>query len=113
EVDPRTVRRDITYMRDQLGAPLEYVASRNGYRYSEPTFRLPYFSVTEGELVALLLAQRLLRQYRGTPFEADLVRAFTKLTSLLPDAVTLQTEAAADCLAVLPVVRTDYDPALF
>jgi predicted DNA-binding transcriptional regulator YafY len=46
-------------MRDQLGAPLEYVAARNGYRYSVLTFRLPYLSVTEGELVALLLAQRL------------------------------------------------------
>lgn len=67
EVDPRTVRRDITYMRDQLGAPLEYVASYNGYRYSELTFRLPYLSVTEGELVGLLLAQRLLGQFRGTP----------------------------------------------
>jgi predicted DNA-binding transcriptional regulator YafY len=113
EVDPRTVRRDITYMCDQLGAPLEYVASRNGYRYSEPTFRLPYVSVTEGELVALLLAQRLLRQFRGTPFEGDLRRAFAKLAAQLPDAVTLQTEAAADCLAVLPVVQTDYDPVLF
>jgi predicted DNA-binding transcriptional regulator YafY len=113
EVDPRTVRRDITYMRDQLGAPLEYVAARNGYRYSELTFRLPYLSVTEGELVALLLAQRLVRQFRGTPFEDDLRRAFTKLAAMLPEAVTLQTEAAADCLAVLPVVRTDYDPALF
>lgn len=113
EVDPRTIRRDITYMRDQLGAPLEFVASRNGYRYSEQTFRLPYLSITEGELVALLLAQRLLRQFTGTPFENDLRSAFSKLSRMLPDAVTLNTEAAADCLAVLPVVRTDYDPTLF
>ena len=74
---------------------------------------MPYLSVTEGELVALLLAQRLVRQFRGTPFEDDLRRAFNKLASMLPEAVTLQTEAAADCLAVLPVVRTDYDPTLF
>jgi len=59
EVQPRTIRRDITYLRDQLKAPLEYVASRNGYRYSELTFRLPLLSVTEGELVALLLVPRL------------------------------------------------------
>ena len=52
EVDPRTVRRDITYMRDQLGAPLEYVASRNGYRYSELTFRITTVRLTVSEFDA-------------------------------------------------------------
>src|SRR5262245_8217751 len=65
EVDPRTIRRDITYMRDQLGAPLEYDPAHRGYHYTEPSFRLSDFPITEGELVALMLAQRLLKQYRG------------------------------------------------
>jgi proteasome accessory factor B len=113
EVDPRTVRRDITYLRDQLLAPVEFDPARNGYRYADPTFRLPYFQLTEGELVAALLAGRLLGQYRGTPFERDLGRAFAKLTALLPDVVTVRLDAAADCLSVLPSVRTDYDPGAF
>jgi predicted DNA-binding transcriptional regulator YafY len=69
--------------------------------------------VTEGELVALMLAHRLLRQYRGTPFEGDLRRAFNKLAGMLPDGVTVRLDAAADCLAVLPPVETEYDPATF
>lgn len=113
EVNPRTVRRDITYLRDQLHAPVEFDPARNGYRYSEPTFRLPYLQLTEGELVAVLLAERVLRQYRGTPFEGDLKRAFAKMTVLLPDAVSVRLDVAADCLSVLPSVQTTYDPGTF
>ena len=36
EVSARTVARDIEYLRDMLGAPLEYNRNRNGYFYSEP-----------------------------------------------------------------------------
>jgi predicted DNA-binding transcriptional regulator YafY len=31
EVSPRTIRRDITYLRDQLRAPIEFDPTRNGY----------------------------------------------------------------------------------
>jgi proteasome accessory factor B len=113
EVSPRTIRRDITYLRDQLRAPIEFDPSRNGYYYAEPSFRLPHFQVTEGELMALLLAERVMRQYRGTPFERDLHRAFAKLAEMLPEAVSVRHEALSDCLSVLPAVRIDYEPAIF
>src|SRR3954451_14935753 len=113
EVNPRTIRRDITYLRDQLGAPVEFDPVRNGFFYREPGYRLPYFQLTEGELVALLLAERLLRQYRGTPFERDLRRAFGKLSEMLPDGISVRLDSMADCLSVLPAVGTDYDPETF
>ena len=113
EVDPRTIRRDITYMQDSLGAPLKFDQGHNGYRYSKATYQLPLLAVTEGEAVALLLAGRLLGQYRGTPFEGDLRRAFDKLTGLLPDAVPIRIDAIGDCLTVLPAMETDYDPKIF
>ena len=113
EVDHRTIRRDITYLRDQLHAPLEFVPARNGYHYHEPSFRLPFFQLTEGEMVAMLMAERLLKQYRGTPFEGDLERAFAKMIRLLPDFVSVRIDAAADCLSVLPSVQTTYDPLIF
>ncbi len=58
EVDPRTIRRDLESMRDQLRAPIAFDRDRRGYRYSEPTFRLHSSLVTEGELTALLPAER-------------------------------------------------------
>src|SRR4051794_5712818 len=42
EVNPGTVRRDVTYLRDQLGAPVEFDPARNGHRDREPGCRLPY-----------------------------------------------------------------------
>src|SRR5690348_3323451 len=62
EVAPRTIRRDLAYLRDQLGAPLEFDPLSNGFHYTEMTYRLPFFQLSEGELFALLLAERLLRQ---------------------------------------------------
>jgi len=36
EVDPRTVKRDIEYLRDRVGAPIEWDAARRNYRYTKP-----------------------------------------------------------------------------
>src|SRR3954462_9180174 len=83
EVHPRTIRRDIEYLRDQLKAPIEFDPKRNGYHYTETTYRLPLLQFTEGELVALFLGEQLLRQYRGTAYGPDLALAFAKITAAL------------------------------
>src|SRR3954453_7331205 len=75
EVGQRTIQRDVEFLRDRCGAPLAYDPVRHGYSYPDPTFRLPPLELTEGELVALFLAGRVLRQYRGTPYAAELERA--------------------------------------
>ena len=69
--------------------PLEFCPQRNGYYYRDPDFALPALRLTEGELVALFLAERLMHQYRGTPYATDLAKAFRKLTAHLPDEVTV------------------------
>ena len=47
--------------------PLEFYPVRNGYRYTDATYQLPFFRLTEGELVAVFLAERLLQQYQVLP----------------------------------------------
>ena len=89
EVGRRTIQRDVEFYRDRLGAPLAFDPRRNGYYYSEPDFRLPLMNLSEGELVALFLAERVLQQYRGTPYAADLARAFGKVTAGLSDRITV------------------------
>jgi proteasome accessory factor B len=81
EVSPRTVQRDIEFLRDRWGAPIEFDPRRNGYAYADPTYRLSAVTLGEAELLALLLAERALRQYRGTPYAADLARAFAKVAA--------------------------------
>ena len=43
EVTPRTIQRDIEFLRDQLHAPLKFDSVRNGYYYTDPSYRLSYF----------------------------------------------------------------------
>jgi predicted DNA-binding transcriptional regulator YafY len=92
EVNPRTVRRDIESMRDQLHAPIEFDSRRNGYHYTEPSYRLPFSQLTEGELVALFVAEQILGRYRGTPYGPDLARAFAKLTAALTDPIDVDAQ---------------------
>lgn len=89
EVCRRTVLRDVEFLRERLHAPLGFDTARQGYYYTDPAFRLPYLTLSEGELLALFLAERVLQQHRGTPYAADLARAFKKVTAGLGDRVTV------------------------
>ncbi|MBW3541066.1 MAG: WYL domain-containing protein [Planctomycetes bacterium] len=95
EVAPRTVLRDLEILRDELGAPLEFCRRKNGWRYTCDTFQLPHLRISEGELVALFVAEQLLRHHRGTPYEEDLSRAVRKLALLLPDEITVHWDTVA------------------
>ena len=46
DISVRQAQRDITYMRTDLGAPLQYDAGRQGYAYTTP-FSLPVILVSE------------------------------------------------------------------
>ena len=66
EVSPATLKRDIEYLRDQLGAPIEYDRYLNGYRFGQE-FRgekheLPGLWFNERELYSLLMAHQLLSE---------------------------------------------------
>ena len=88
-VTPKTVQRDLEFMRDRLDLPLEYDGRRYGYYYSQEVNSFPTLQITEGELFALLVAEKALQQYRGTNFERPLISAFKKMAASLPDPVSL------------------------
>jgi predicted DNA-binding transcriptional regulator YafY len=88
EVSRKTVVRDIAFMRDRLDLPIEFDAQIQAYRYTHPVNAFPTVHVTEGELLALLVAQRALQQYRGTPFHRQLEIAFEKLAGGLRDRIS-------------------------
>lgn len=89
EVVTKTIHRDIEFMRDRLGLPIEYDGRKYGYHYTEEVSSFPTLQITEGELVALLIAEKALQQYRGTNFEKPLLSAFKKMESSLPDTISL------------------------
>jgi proteasome accessory factor B len=89
EVSSKSIHRDLEFMRDRLELPLAYNAAHKGYHYTQEVGNFPTLQITEGELFALLVAEKALQQYRGTTFERPLLSAFKKMASSLPDTVSL------------------------
>jgi len=87
EVSTKTIQRDIDFMRDRLGLPIEYDQLHFGFVYTEPVTSFPSIAVSEGEVVALFVAKKALAQYRGTSFEKSLKTAFEKITQGLKDRI--------------------------
>lgn len=89
EVSSKSIHRDFEFMRDRLQLPLQYDADHRGYFYTEEVSNFPTLQITEGELFALLVAEKALQQYRGTTFEQPLLSAFKKMAASLPDTISL------------------------
>ncbi len=64
EVSPATLKRDLEYLRNRMGAPIEYDRDLNGYRFGSGCegrkHELPGLWFDERELYSLLMAQQLL-----------------------------------------------------
>ena len=102
EVNSRTIQRDIEYMRDMYGAPLEYDPARRGYWYTEENFYMKGVPLTEGELFSIALFDQLLDQYRNTPLEETLRAIFLKIIQCLPDKVSVDTGFLGSQLSFIP-----------
>jgi len=98
EVSRRTVLRDVEFLRDRLHAPIVFNAAKNGFTYSDLNYKLPTLTLTEGELLAVALAERVLEQYVDAPFAPDLKRAFQKIVAGLSDKVALDLDACSRAL---------------
>lgn len=98
EITERTACRDVAFLKYNLGAPLEYDRRKRGYYYTDPCFNLPAVKLTEGELVAIFLAEEALRRYAGAPYEAELRSALQKLCQALPEEVTVDLGAFAETI---------------
>lgn len=95
EVSRRTVQRDIEFLRDQLSAPLVFNPLEGGYEYTEEGFSLPDVQMTEGEVLALMVADRALSAYRGTEYEDLLRQLLQKAMTALGEERTISPQAIA------------------
>ncbi len=89
EVSTKSIHRDLEFMRDRLQLPLEFDRARFGYHYTEEVNAFPTVQITQGELFALVVAEKALQQYRGTSFEKPLLSAIQKMEQSLPDTISL------------------------
>jgi predicted DNA-binding transcriptional regulator YafY len=89
EVSTKSIQRDLEFMRDRLQLPLAFDYNRRGYYYTEEVTAFPTVQITEGELFALIVAEKALQQYRGTSFEKPLLSAIKKMEQSLPETISL------------------------
>ncbi|NDD63303.1 MAG: WYL domain-containing protein [Acidobacteria bacterium] len=113
EISSRTAQRTIEYMRDQLRLPIEYVAAERGWHYSEPHVGLTAVELTEADLVTLLLAEKLARQYRGTAIGERVSIAFAKILNAATSLITVDLKTLSEAHTFEAAVTTEIDPSVF
>ena len=113
EVSEKTIQRDIEFMRYQLGLPIEYDPLHFGFVYTEPVAAFPTIQVSEGEIVALFVAQKALQQYHGTPFEGPLRAAFKKIGDGLNDKVSFSWNELESAISFRNVGQSEADLEVF
>ncbi|MBA4388291.1 MAG: hypothetical protein C0404_09945 [Verrucomicrobia bacterium] len=109
EVTPKTIQRDLDYMKYELDAPIEYDQTRHGYYYSENNFSLPAINISESDLFAICIAEKALGQFRNTPIHRKLASVFNKIQNSLPDRVSVHPSWLDDRIFCFPepVTRGD------
>jgi predicted DNA-binding transcriptional regulator YafY len=112
EVGTATVYRDIEYMRDMLGAPIEYSAKNRGWFYAEKAFRLPARFAAANDMLALGMAKTLLSLYRNTPLYDSAKRLLDDITAPLTKDET-DTPWYENRIVVPPVASAPVDPGVW
>ena len=109
EVTDKTIQRDITFMRDELGLPLEYDDKLHGYTYSQDVSQFPVFELGAAELAGLFLARQAIESVRGTALEQTMREVFSKLTKMIEGQVHFSWAEADRAFSrkVRGVARTD------
>ncbi len=108
-----TAQKDIEFLKKAHRAPLAYDRKHHGFRYTDPLFILelgepspeakpaakrarkdPVESgLEQGELVTILVADALRKQYRTSPFNDSVRSAFDKVAALLGESASYDRES--------------------
>jgi len=113
EVSSKSIMRDIDYLKNQNGAPLQYDQRRYGFYYTEESYRLPAMQISESDLFAISLARKTLRQYENTPLYQKLAVVFRKIEESLPERISVDPAWVDERLSVVPESRTIIDPEVW
>src|SRR5262245_29660659 len=58
EISAKSIHRDFIFMRDRLRLPLKYDDLKFGFYYTKPVRTFPTLLLSEGELFAMLIAEK-------------------------------------------------------
>lgn len=89
EVTPKTIQRDIDFMRDNFGVAIEYDGARHGFYQRGGVSEFPGFTMGAEELAALFLTRTALEAIRGTSLERTMRGIFAKILRPIDGTVHL------------------------
>jgi predicted DNA-binding transcriptional regulator YafY len=90
EVTPKTIQRDLNFMRDEMSLPVEYHEREHGYFYTKPVTEFPLLQLSRRDMLALFLARRALEPIEGTRLEKLLAESFEKIAEAATGTVTFR-----------------------
>ncbi|MHC4780061.1 MAG: helix-turn-helix transcriptional regulator [Planctomycetota bacterium] len=109
----KTIQRDIDYMRDELKAPIDYDAKKRSFFLTEENFFVPALPMSEGEYFAIMIAEKILEQYRNTPLFETLKRIFGRIRGLLPEPVLVSPSSVEARYSFFFPPAAHIDPAVW
>lgn len=112
EVCKRTVQRDIDFLRDRYQAPISKIRGK-GYYYSDKTFALKNFSLTEEEMFAITSILPLMEQYKNTPLENSFKNIAIKLKELFPEEILINSSFINDSIKLISDPLPKIDEKIF
>ncbi len=113
EISQKTAQRDIEFMKDRIGAPLEYSHADRGYYYTDKGYELPPIWLNENELVAFILAKRLATAIPDRNLKDSLNKFINKLSSRLSDKVGFNLDDIQDKISLKNIEYYTVDESLF
>jgi predicted DNA-binding transcriptional regulator YafY len=113
EVEQKTPLRDIEFLRDRMGLPIEYDGGRRGYYFARPVSGFPGVPVTEKELFGLCVVHKAIEQYRSTPLHRPLELVFQRSAGQLDDRERVTLQNLDEVLSFRPFAPEDGDLRLF
>ncbi len=102
ETSTKTVQRFLDTMRDEFGAPIEFERAQGSYRYTDPSWHLPWIPVKGVDLFAIGIAAKVFQIYEGTPVADDLRGAFERLAEVMPEEVKIHPSSLVERLYIHP-----------
>lgn len=104
EMSPRQASREIAFMRDFFHAPIEYDQEHRGYYYSDNGFQLPDLWLSQTDLIALAIGNRLKNVLPQGPLRSRLDDIIRHLAEPLPVAIDeLQRRISTKSIRQAPV----------
>ena len=113
EVSPRTLARDLDFLRDEERAPIAYEPARHGYRLTDATYDLPPVNLSRREVFSFSLARKMLHAFEGTPLEMDMRSTLDKIAGSLEGRFAVSLDALTEHMSVQAEDRVVIDPAIW